>query len=324
MNMSYREKVGSSDVMTSPGAAPWHTSLVKLGRTTSAGSAPVAQSDPGRAAVGCFTAGPAVGLASSGIYSSLPDARREVRRRWHDHELRRTVQEYLGDLPTCFLDEPRAVLFRNIASPHAEFCHFAAQARLAGVKPLGVEYLSDRFSTRNPDKINLAKLPIYLGANKHGQPMVSYNKVIDLKAADNRKFADIDTLWGGTLVDFHHGLLQQNLPDLDIFDISGWRHFEGKKASDYYKYFLSLFVCTGILFENFVTSPQEQVFFDSIVAPSIAEVESIFGVSPLIVKVVPEDDPADDIYWSCYPKHVADEIQATRKFIQSTSDVRNA
>ena len=87
-------------------------------------------------------------------------------------------------------------------------------------------------------------------------------------------------------------------------------------------YFLSLIVCTGILFENFVTSPQEQVFFDTVVAPAIAEVESIFGVAPLIVKVVPEKN-SSDIYWSCYPKHIAEEIQATMDFIQSVPASRN-
>lgn len=321
MDMSYVNCVGDTGMMTGLSPLPWNHPFPGSGEISHGITDAERREEASLDVAWGFACGKTAERTSTDVYWQLQEARQEVWQRWHDNSLRARVCRYVGELPHCFRLEPRAVLFRNIASPHAEYCHFAEQASLAGVKPLAVEYLNDRFSTRNPDKINLAKLPIYLGANKHGQPMVSYSKVIDLKAADNRRFVEIDTLWGGNLVDFHHGLLTRNLPDLEVFDISGWQHFSGNRAAEYYKYFLSLFVCNGILFENFVTNDQEQLFFDTVVAPAIAEIESVFGVAPLIVKAVTDSNPSD-VYWSSYPKQIATEIQETLAFIRAESKAR--
>jgi hypothetical protein len=88
------------------------------------------------------------------IYTSIEEARSEIRRRWNDKALRDSVAEYVNGIPPCF-DQPRAVLFRNIISATTELAHFAKQAESVDLKPLGAEYLEDRFSTRNADKLML-------------------------------------------------------------------------------------------------------------------------------------------------------------------------
>lgn len=242
------------------------------------------------------------------IYTTLEEAGEEIRRRWQDQALRQRVAEYLGGVPDCFDQEPRAVLFRNIASPDIEFHHFVEQAEQIALKPVGLEYLHDRFCTRNADKICLAKLAIFNGRNKHGAAMVSYKKVIDLKAADNKSFGEIDTLWGQNLVEFHHGLLRQRLPGMEICDVSEWPNFKGCSAADYYRYFLAFFVCHGVLFENFVTNEEEAGFSHAVVLPAMAEVLERFGMNPLIVPALSTEKLADK-YWWCYPESVKGEIE---------------
>ncbi|MFA7061451.1 MAG: hypothetical protein WC156_11630 [Pedobacter sp.] len=247
------------------------------------------------------------------IYTSLEEAGTEIKRRWRDNGLRQQVSDYLGGLPDCFIHEPRAVLFRNIASPDIEFHHFVEQAERVALKPVCLEYLNDRFCTRNADKICLAKLAIFNGRNKHGAAMISYKKVIDLKAADNKKFSVIDTLWGQNFVEFHHGLLHQHLPGMEICDVSDWHNFKDRHAADYYRYFLAFFVCHGVLFENFVTNEEEAVFYNAVVFPAMAEVTERFGVKPLIVPAIAEEKLQDE-YWWCYPAH----IEENKHYEQST------
>jgi hypothetical protein len=49
------------------------------------------------------------------MYTLLEEAKEEVWKRWNDAELRRQVQEYVGELPEGFGDEPRAFLVRHLA-----------------------------------------------------------------------------------------------------------------------------------------------------------------------------------------------------------------
>jgi hypothetical protein len=243
------------------------------------------------------------------MYTSIEEAKEEVWRRWNNPDLRKRVAEFMGgDVAEVFKLEPRAVLFRNIASPAIESHYFVEQAESIELNPVCLEYLHDRFCTRNADKIRLAKLAVFNGRNKHGAAMVSYKKVIDLKAADNKRFCTIDTLWGQNLVEFHHGLMQQHLPGMEIRDVSNWHNFKDRSAADYYRYFLAFFVCHGVLFENFVTNEEEAVFSRKVVFPAMEEVTELLGEKPLIVLAIAEENLGDE-YWWCYPESIKLEIE---------------
>ena len=68
----------------------------------------------------------------------------------------------------------------------------------------------------------------------------------------------------------------------------------------FYAYFLPRFICHGILFENFITNNEEQLFFEHVVLPIFTELSHYFGVQPLIVQLLPPYEAAD-IFWRCYP-----------------------
>jgi len=241
------------------------------------------------------------------FYTPLDEAKEEIWRRWNDKELQRKVIDFLGDVPEAFCNEPRAVLFRHIMTSNVEYLHFHDLAGKTNLKPLGCEYLEDKFCTRNADKVALGKLPFLDGNNGNRGSALHYRKIIDLMASENKRFAEIKTLWGESLVGFHHKLLM-SVPSFEIYDASSWYKSRGKSAQESYKYFLSLFICNGILFETFVTDKHEAKFASEVVYPSFEKVESLFGLKPLIVSLIPEDR-ITDIYWWCYPDCVRKEVE---------------
>lgn len=69
----------------------------------------------------------------------------------------------------------------------------------------------------------------------------------------------------------------------------------------------SLFICIGILFENFVTNEYEQEFAENVVYPAINKIQKEFALKPLIVPLLPlEQWPTK--HWCCYPDIVEQEI----------------
>lgn len=239
------------------------------------------------------------------IYTDLPLARDEVRRRWGDEPLKREVAAYLGEVPVCFAQQPRAVLWRNIITPDHELLNFLDLARGIELQPLGLEFTEDRFCTRNGDKMCLGKMALFQGTDRHGEIVMRHRKVIDVKRYDNARFSAIETLDGDRLVDFHHGLVRKRLgAAIEIQDISQWIEAHGTVARDYYRKVLAFFVCHGVLFESFVTDIAEADFEREVVLPAIAHVQGLFGLKPLIVPVIP--DPRDR-YWWCYPGDVLEE-----------------
>jgi hypothetical protein len=242
----------------------------------------------------------------SPYYTGLEDARVEIRKRWHDQALKQRVEEYLdNDIPPIFRDEPRAVLFRNIASPDFEFMHFLSLSKKVGLKPVVLEYLNDRFSTRNADKLGLVKLALFERENSKGEPIIQYRKLVDIKANDNKRFIDIKTQTreGRKLVDVHHDLIERLAPgQVDIVDISEWISRHGGSAADYYKQFLPLFLAHGILFEDFVVQKSEAEFEKKAVIPALEHTVDAFSAPPLVCSLVP--DPTN-VYWWSYPADIS-------------------
>lgn len=246
------------------------------------------------------------------VYTSIEAAREEIWRRWNDVYLRRKVEAFVGHVPEPLIREPRAILNRDIATPDNEFGEFVRRAHRLGLSPLVPEYLEDKFVGINPDKLALAKMPIYTGRDKNGNSTYRYRNVIDYAKCDGMKFYDIKTLWGEPLASFHHRLLRLIYPDVEVFDNSMWLNSKGYSARDFYPYELSLYICYGVLFEDFISCGAERIFCAQIVKPAIEKLIDIFGLKPLIVALVSkktsEDEFVDDIYWYSYPPCLEDEI----------------
>lgn len=239
------------------------------------------------------------------IYVSLSDAKEEIQRRWNNIELRKKVEEYLGqDIPEGFRKEPRAVLFRNIITPDVESAYFIETAKKLNLKPYGLEYTQDKFCTRNSDKIAFGKLAFFEKRNKNGEAIIHYEKIFDMKKDDNKRLCDIKTFKGENLVEFHHSWLKDNVQkSLERYDMSDWVDNNGHSAKEYYKKFLAFFICHGVLFENFILDGEEKEFTLSTFIPAFQLVESIFGCKPLIISAMPKES-FGDIYWWCYPENV--------------------
>jgi hypothetical protein len=234
------------------------------------------------------------------IYTSLDEAKIEIQKRWKNKELKEKVTKYLGEIPSFFCDEPRAIIFRNIVTPDHELLYFLELADKIELKASGLEFMEDNFCTRNADKLCLGKMAFFEKRNKVEDIVMHYTKVIDLMKNDNKKFSEIKTLGGEKLVDFHHRLLAQSRAKrIEMYDMSQWIAENGGHAREYYKRILAFFICHGVLFESFVTDDSEEVFERDVTLPAIQEIEKLFGVKPLMVQLLPN---TEDRYWWCYPK----------------------
>ncbi len=241
------------------------------------------------------------------MYMTIEEARAELGKRWNDLGLRRKVRDYLGEIPDFLREGPRAVLGRHLASPNFEFFRFAEAARRAGLRPFCSEYLGDKFCTKNPDKLLLAKMTFFHGKGRRDGDNVTCQKIISFNKFNGKRIAKVDTLWGETFVEFHHRLLAHRLPSVGTADITGWISRMGGTPDKFWHRLLSLFVCHGILFENIHLEGHEAGFTRDIILPALARVKELFGVAPLIVPSVPVERERDP-YWAWYPGEMEPEI----------------
>jgi len=240
----------------------------------------------------------------SDFYASLEEAKNEIWSRWRNLALRKKVADFIGSVPSPFQEAPKAVLDRNIATPNFEYFHFLKLAESASIAPLVTEYIGDKFVTLNFDKLGLGKMPFYKGRDKKKRILFECKSIIDCTKYQGKPFGEIKTFWGEHLVDFHHRLLPTRNGGFSFFDASAWYKSNGGNAERYYHNYLALFICNGILFENFITNEEEEERFSkSVVYPAFRQVSQHFGLKPLIVPLYSEDK-ATDIYWRCYSPEI--------------------
>lgn len=241
------------------------------------------------------------------MYSTLEEAKEEIWNRWNNTSLRKKAEDFLGEVPGDLRCGPCAIMYRQITTPNTELIHFLSLAKQINLKPLSLEYLEDKFVTTNSCKLSWGKMAFYQGRNRNGEAIFYYKIIIDFFKSDGKKFREIKTLWGENFVDFHHRIIGKNSSCIKILDFSSWYKKRGENATDYYPYILSLFVCHGILFENFLMYGKESNFTNKVVQPAIDKVKKHFGVKPLIVPLAPQNEVLDK-YWWCYPNYIEQEI----------------
>lgn len=242
---------------------------------------------------------------ANGIYVTPEVAKEEIWKRWNNADLKREVEEFLGnDIPDFLKDAPKSVLARNIASPNREAMNFLKISKDLGLQPSFVEYLSDKFVSVNFDKRHLSKIFFYNGKGRSGGDKVSASEIVDMPKADGHKIYDVKTKWDEGFTEFHHRLFSEVLPqeNISIFDASSWLARHGGDAQRYYEHYLALFLCHGVLAEMFLLYTEEdKAFFENIVMPAIQALEKRFGVLPLIVQIAPPETSAD-LSWKYYPE----------------------
>lgn len=252
-----------------------------------------------------------VGEPECSLYSDLRVAKDEIWARWNDAHLRQEVGAFLGgDIPPPFRLGPRAIKAAHITSVDFGSLRFFELARQAGLSPLGWELRADRFVSFNPDKMALVKLAIFDRLNKRGKPTYRFIRVADFaRGIEGKSISALSTLWGESLVAFHHRLVNKLVGHVEKFDASEWFQHNGGRPRFFYPKLLALAVCHGILFETFYSSEPGNSFTDDIVWPAFEQVARLFGKAPLIVPFVPPEE-ADEPHWLIYPKAVGEMLRS--------------
>lgn len=248
------------------------------------------------------------------LYTEPQYALLELKRRRKDAELKRAVRkEFMGKSLDIFrrFSQPRAVFFRQVATPNHETLRFLEFAKELKLKPLILEYHDDKFvSSENRSKRSLGKLPIYQYTGKDGRDMVVYQTVCDFNAHAGKMLRDVTCHSGESLISLHHKMFKRLTrvnPKTYGFDASAWFHQAGNNAQTYYLKLLMLFIRDGILFENFMPHRSEIAFTKSVVIPAFHEVHRRFGIRPLIVQLIPDDQETRQ-FWDSYPKTAVDRL----------------
>ena len=176
------------------------------------------------------------------------------------------------------------------------------------LRPLCPEYLHDKFVAKSIDKYYLGALCFENGTGKRGGSKLTSVSIIDnFGHAEGKRICDLKTVQGNSLVDTHHRLLHATIigegATLDYFDFSNFFEKNGPSASRYYTYLFSLFICCGVLFENYLLDRKQEKFTKETVIPSFRKAFDVFGVQPLIVPLGPRGDE-ENVHWRRYPGYL--------------------
>ena len=240
-------------------------------------------------------------------YTMLSDAKKEIERRWNDVELRKKVEEFLGnDIPEIFKDGPCAVLVRDITTPNNEFRFFMDIAAELNLKIIFLEYSKSKFVAKNINKYHLCFMHYYKGIGKKDGTKILKEKIVDFNIMEGKLLCDVTTLNNQNLIEFHRDLLFRKYPTIqreDIFDFSDWFNQHKNIDGYYYLHYLALFICHGVLFENFILGNGEKEFTEQKILPSFLKLIEIFGVKPLIVPATPLKYE-NNLFWWYYKDEV--------------------
>jgi hypothetical protein len=239
------------------------------------------------------------------IYTSLSEAKEILKERQKDKKLIEKIEKLLnGNIP-----EPlkklgnHGVHFRQIATPNHDSRWFIELTKDHGLETNFFEYHDDIFTANNDFKYSLAQLRLHKEKNsKNGSNLEEKITIVDFNKFNGKKFKNIKTLWAEPLVDFHNNLFEvcgYSKGEFCFYDASKWFKENGGKAVDYYTNMILIFMCHGILFENFLLKGSEGEFTKNIFLPAFNKAVLLSGVKPLIVPIPPMDNE-EDSHWISY------------------------
>lgn len=240
------------------------------------------------------------------MYSSISEIQQEIERRKNDVALRQKVEKFLSEYGIPFQDTtPKAFFSRSVMSPNLELSYFLNLADDLRLEPMLLEY-PDKFVAKNENKYFLCNMHFGTKAtqNRHGI------KIVDFGTSEGKRFNELKTLWGDDFITFHHKILFKEKPQVEgkILNIYEWFNKSRKTGGDYYAAYLSLFICNGVLFENFLGNDKEETkFVQEKILPSFKKIYEMFGVKPLIFPLLPIENEGQES-WLTYPESLKQEI----------------
>ena len=232
------------------------------------------------------------------FYTPLDEALELLRGRQANEKLRAAVADFHRPHPPDFLPNvPFAYWARHISTPNQEFALFASAVSATGLQPLCVEYTCDIFVSRNRDKYHLCRPCFEVRPNHYRS-----TRITKFGQIEGQRLCDIKMANGMSLPAFHHALMRCAFPDYErhLRDCSHW-FSAARRIGDSYLHYLALFICYGILFENFLPDdPEERRFTRERMLPSFVKAVELFGVKPLIVPLLPRETE-NDKRWRSHP-----------------------
>lgn len=256
-------------------------------------------------------------LFNETIYTPLSSALKILEERQQDITLIKKIEKLLNNnIPEPLRKQGKhGVQFRQIATPNHDVHWFVELTKDHGLQTVFFEYHKDKFTSNNEFKHSLGQLRIHDNLNKKGDHIEEKVTIFDFNKYNGKKFKDIMTLWSEPLTDFHRRLFEvcgYSNENLCFYDASQWFEENGPQAVDYYTNFILLFVCHGILFENFLLVGTEGDFTKNIFLPAFEKASSLAGVKPLIVPIPPMDNE-DDTHWVSYSKKIKPLLKQSLK-----------
>ena len=241
------------------------------------------------------------------LYTPLEEAKEEILVRWNDMALREKVENFLGNVPGPFQDSPKAVLSRNIRTPNFESYRFLMMSKQVGLAPLFGEFTTDKFCTKNREKLYLAKIPVIMGQDKNGNDIIQYFKIINFPKSEGTPLDTMVTLWGENFVSFHHRIYESLYGNGDVATFDFWSCLKGNCPREKYEQTFALFTCHGVLFENYLpygrNHKYEHAFTHNVILPAFHKVYETMGLKPLVVRLLDEGNE-DDLSWQYYPSDI--------------------
>jgi len=256
------------------------------------------------------------------------EAARELMRRRSDAALMRRVEDYIGCLVPAGLPKvPFAGLARHVATCRGEDSAFMMMASEMGLDPWWVTYHEDVFTTSNADKAGYCKIPFADSRQDTGVRKVPV--VHKMGQYDNRcSLAELPTCCqvdGRSLnvPELHRHFRKKvyNGTSENAIDISAWlkqivdreQRLVGQANCNnsrlYYPFYLGLFVCHGVLVEDFAGGPngntgQLERFVQGVALPAFRRIKEATGLDVLYVRLPWEP------HFAVYPDVLLLELKA--------------
>jgi len=238
------------------------------------------------------------------IYTSLSEAKEEIKKRYGDKELQKKLNDFWGKNIPDFIDNngPKSVLSKSLITPNLEFKYFLDIAKEIGIDMCFWEYGNGKFVGKNEEKRHLGKMFFYHGHGRKNGYKIDHKCIINFNKEEGKKMCEVNTICNISLTDFHHKIIEGYFlnKNFNIRDISSWFN-KTRYLDEYYFYYLSLFVRDNILLENFFfdDDEEESKFTFERFLPSFEKIIKVFGYKPIIVPLLPFEHEKNK-FWLSY------------------------